>query len=189
MAGPKTIDQIHKDAQREVQQQQLDNLMTKSTGGRPQDRDRMGPRGSEQGKRGSRGGAGSGSQGGRPGQAVGGEADGWATVPTKTPRPERFDPSKLRSLGMGMMQRNQDADSMQLGPQGGRGGGPGMFAAWGKGSGSRSQTKEDGAGGASVVQNRFAAFSSSMGGGGAGAGGGAGSGSEEPYESRRGMSR
>ncbi len=171
MAGPKTIEQIHKEVAREEKQQQLDNILTKASGGR--DRDRGGPGGPrmEPGKRGSRG------PGGGPA-----EADGWTAVPAR-PRAtqpfEKVDTTKLRGM-QSLMGKAMDLDNMQLGP-GSRGPGGG-FMSWGKGSaGSRnSQTKEDS--GANASANRFAAFAG-------GAGGGASMADSEPYESRRGMAR
>jgi len=97
------------------------------------------------------------------------DADGWTNVPTRTKSsmPERVDSRKLQSVGQSAMSRASDPENMQLGP-GSRGVNP--FTSWGKGSGSRSQTKEEPT--SLVKPNRFAAFS-------AGAAGGSGSDSED----------
>jgi translation initiation factor 4G len=152
VAGPKTIDQIHKEVEREKNQQQLENLLNKPTRGGPpggsgamggdRDRDR------DRGKRSSRGPA-SG-----PGQSSNAQEDGWTNVPSRPARPAAFsayDPNRLQTM-TGKIGK-VDADSMQLGP----GSKNQQFTAWGKGSaGTRlSQTKED------AQKNRFAAFSSS----------------------------
>jgi len=152
VAGPKTIDQIHKEVQQEKDKQKLDDLLSKPLGG--------GGRDSRDGRGGPGAGpAGMGKRGSRGQQQSQGE-DGWTSVPSRVTRQqapmERMDANKLRTMGQTMIGRSADVENISLGPPGARGNNP--FTSWGKGSyGSRSQTKEDPA--SLVKPNRFAAFS------------------------------
>ncbi|XP_076087139.1 eukaryotic translation initiation factor 4 gamma 3-like isoform X1 [Mytilus galloprovincialis] len=136
-SNPKTIEQIHKEAQQEAQEKQLLvqslNTQAKSGGG---------------GGRGGRGGG--GPRLGRDAGSMGATPDGWSTVagpPSRRGERQTIDPARLR-----LSKQNVD-ENIQLGP----GGGAGRFAGWQRGSsggGARtSQEAEKNPG------NRFSALS------------------------------
>jgi len=137
-AGPKTIEQIHKDAEREKLEKSFTSNMPLNMGP-PQHR---GGRDRDDRKKSQRGGG---------GQQGGGE-DGWTNVPQRAAKvQERFDTNKIKNIG------KVDADSIQLGPSMG-GGRPGGFSSWGRGSASAKTSRQENE---SQMQNRFAAFSQS----------------------------
>jgi translation initiation factor 4G len=132
-AGPKTLDQIHKEAEREKTQAALLDTRTMGGGGGNRDRDRGGDRdnrgnnrGDDRGKRSSRG----------PQQSP---EDEWSTVPNRSKNTEKIDALKIQNLAS----NRKEVGDITFGP-GNRGGG---FNSWGKGSGSAarpssSQTKQ-----------------------------------------------
>ena len=138
--GPTTIDQIHKDAEREKRQQVLDNLVPKQTSSR------QGNNNPDSGRKRSQRGGGGSQQGGGQGQV--GE-EGWTSVAPKT-RMEKVDTSKLPNT-----RRTMDAENLQLGPGSGMRG----MGLWGKGSGSRPQPKQASQD-IKIQQNRFDIFGS-----------------------------
>ncbi|XP_052211936.1 eukaryotic translation initiation factor 4 gamma 1-like isoform X2 [Dreissena polymorpha] len=136
--NPKTIDQIHKEVEKENQEKaflsQQAQMQNKSQGGR-----------------GGRRGPPSGQMGGQAG------SDGWNMVgaqrtPLKVDR--SIDPSKMK-----ISRQNVD-DSIQLGP----GGGAGRFAGWGRGStggtaGGRASMEKEKQQQNTAPANRFSALS------------------------------
>ncbi|XP_060075672.1 eukaryotic translation initiation factor 4 gamma 3-like isoform X2 [Ylistrum balloti] len=146
--NPKTLDQIHKEAQREDQERQL--LAQQAVA---QQREQRGGGGSGSGsKGGGRRGPGS-SQGGPPGGA-----DGWATVGGRQPpvrinaERQAIDPSRLK-----LSRQNVD-ESVQLGP----GGGAGRFAGWQRGStGGGARASQEAERSSNTPSNRFSALSRS----------------------------
>ncbi|XP_069119256.1 LOW QUALITY PROTEIN: eukaryotic translation initiation factor 4 gamma 3-like [Argopecten irradians] len=146
--NPKTLDQIHKEAQREDQERQL--LAQQAVA---QQREQRGGGGG--GGSGSKGGGrrGPGSQGGPPGGA-----DGWATVGGRQPpvrinaERQTIDPSRLK-----LSRQNVD-ESVQLGP----GGGAGRFAGWQRGStGGGARASQEAERSSNAPSNRFSALSRS----------------------------
>ncbi|XP_036822949.1 eukaryotic translation initiation factor 4 gamma 1 isoform X5 [Oncorhynchus mykiss] len=124
--GPKTIDQIHKDAEQEEHMQQVkvqQQLMSRNDGG-----GRGGGGGGRDGRGGDRGGR---DQVGRGGQQVGRgsqpQDEGWNTVPIST-KNRPIDTSRLSKITKpGAL----DFSNQLLAPQLG---GKGMWGSWGKGS-------------------------------------------------------
>uniref|UniRef100_A0A8C8IXB5 Eukaryotic translation initiation factor 4 gamma, 1a n=1 Tax=Oncorhynchus tshawytscha TaxID=74940 RepID=A0A8C8IXB5_ONCTS len=105
--GPKTIDQIHKDAERE-EQMQLVKVQQQLIGGRDQ-----GGRGGQHG--------GQGARGSQP------QDEGWNTVPIST-KNRPIDTSRLSKITKpGALDFNNQLLAPQLG-------GKGMWGSWGKGS-------------------------------------------------------
>uniref|UniRef100_A0A674D8H4 Eukaryotic translation initiation factor 4 gamma, 1a n=1 Tax=Salmo trutta TaxID=8032 RepID=A0A674D8H4_SALTR len=128
--GPKTIDQIHKDAEQEEQMQQIkvqQQLMSRNDGG-----GRGGGGGGRDGRGGDRGGRDQGGRGGQHGgQQVGRgsqpQDEGWNTVPIST-KNRPIDTSRLSKITKpGAL----DFSNQLLAPQLG---GKGMWGSWGKGS-------------------------------------------------------
>lgn len=152
-AGPKTIDEIHKEIETEQLQQKLANLAP--SGPPPNRRDDRGGGGrrdddrkrSQRGERpGDRGGGGGGMHQGD---------DGWQNVPTRVARSqfEKIDTSKLRNISSAKV----DAESMSFGPP--KTGGPGGFGAGGWGRGSQT-LKTNRQADDTKMQNRFAGLDS-----------------------------
>ncbi|XP_078615201.1 eukaryotic translation initiation factor 4 gamma 3-like isoform X3 [Branchiostoma floridae x Branchiostoma japonicum] len=141
--NPKTIDQIHKEAELESQQQNLKLAQLK------QDR-----RGQDR-----RGGGGGGGGRNAPQAASTQDGDGWNTVPVGKSARVSIDPNRLKFSKF-------DDGNIQLGP----GGRPGAFGGWMKGSsggtGAKSaqqqqqQQQEDS--GRSTPSNRYSALSGDM---------------------------
>jgi len=79
-------------------------------------------------------------KGGTPhgGHQGGGGEEGWQSVPQKVPRfqNEKIDPNRISR----MQSSKVDADSMSLGPPGGR---PGSFGSWGRGSQSGKSSRQE----------------------------------------------
>ncbi|XP_078696975.1 eukaryotic translation initiation factor 4 gamma 1-like isoform X4 [Branchiostoma floridae x Branchiostoma belcheri] len=142
--NPKTIDQIHKEAELEIQQQNLKLAQVKQDS-RRQDR---------------RGGGGGGRN---PQAASTQDGDGWNTVPVGKSARVSIDPNRLK-----FSKQQFDDGNIQLGP----GGRPGAFGGWMKGSsggtGAKSaqqqqqqqQQQEDS--GRSTPSNRYSALSGDM---------------------------
>ncbi|XP_056018647.1 eukaryotic translation initiation factor 4 gamma 3-like isoform X6 [Ostrea edulis] len=131
--NPKTLDQIHKEAQKEEQERQIflqqANAQQKAQG-----------RGG--GARGSRGPPGSGMM----------SSDGWNTVGKPNIRVDRqsIDPSRLK-----ITKQNLDESNIQLGP----GGGTNRFSGWQRGStggGARNSQEQEKS---NAPSNRFSALS------------------------------
>ncbi|CAH1774611.1 unnamed protein product [Owenia fusiformis] len=138
--NPRTIDQIHKEVEREDAERamllQQFNHQQKQGGG--------------QGNRNMRGGRGS-SQGQTPQKQA---DDGWNTVGAKTSRAP-LDPSKLR------LTKQKVDDNIQLGP----GGGMSRFSGWGRGSsGGGNAAKQQEPERPTTPANRFSALSGGAGG-------------------------
>lgn len=139
--GPKTIDQIHKEAEMEEHREQIkvqQQLLSKKEGG---------------GGRMSMGGRGPHTPGG--GRVSQPQDEGWNTVPISKPRP--IDTTRLSKITKsGAM----DFSNQLLAP-----GGKGMFGSWGKGSSGGSGTKpsagdQDSNRPATSTLNRFSALQS-----------------------------
>lgn len=133
-AGPKTIDQIHKEAEREKTQAQLMEMQPVSGGGGG-----GGNRGGDRGKRQQRGDR-------RDFQGQGND-DEWNTVAYRGSNKnanfnEKIDAQKVISLAASS---RKDADSMTFGP--------GNRIGWGKGSGQKTPSQQS--------SNRFAAMQNS----------------------------
>ena len=132
-AGPKTIDQIHKEVEKEQMEQKLAH-MTSSMGPPPARRqdDRRYDRNDDR-RRSKVGGA----PGGGGGQQDG---DGWTNVPTKAARvtQDRVDTNRLKN----MQSSKVDADQMSFGPP--KGGPGGAFGSWGRGSQTKTSRPEGG---------------------------------------------
>jgi len=134
VAGPKTIDQVHKDIEKEQNQKQLENLAytggpsrSMNYGGRD-DRGRGGPGGQNDGRK-------------KSSQRM--DPDGWSTTPVKAApsKPTQaydasMNPFLQRSSGPTNPFGKKDSSAGGLRLGGGPGGGSG-FASWGKGSGSK----------------------------------------------------
>ncbi|XP_052081892.1 eukaryotic translation initiation factor 4 gamma 1-like isoform X1 [Mytilus californianus] len=136
-SNPKTIEQIHKEAQQEAQEKQLlvQSLAVQS---------KSGGRGGGRGGGGPRLGGQSGSMGG------GATPDGWSTVagpPSRRGERQTIDPARLK-----LSRQNVD-ENIQLGP----GGGAGRFAGWQRGSsGGGARTSQEAE---KTPGNRFSALS------------------------------
>merc|ERR1719282_1785407 len=147
-AGPKTIDQIHKEVEKEQMEQKLQH-MTSQMGPPParrQDDRRMYDRQDDR-RRSQKGGP-------PPGQQAG--EDGWTNVPSRPARfQEKIDPSRLRQ----MASSRTDADTMSFGPPKG---GPGTYGSWGRGSKSRKNSRQEQP---AANQNRFSQLDQSEAGG------------------------
>ena len=129
-AGPKTIDQIHKEVEKEQMEMKIAH-MTASLGSAPSNRrqdDRRYDRSDDRRRS---------TKGPGPGQS-GTTEDGWQAVPTRAARvtTEKIDANRLRNIGSSKV----DADQMSFGPP--RGGG-GSFGAWGRGSQSGKSSKQE----------------------------------------------
>merc|ERR1719270_836146 len=140
-AGPKTIDQIHKEIEKEQLEQKLAHMAPM---GPPPNRrdDRRNDRNDDR-RRSQKGGPGGG--GGHGGE------DGWQAVPTRVAsrsQYEKIDTNKLRNIGATKL----DADSMSFGPPKGGAGGAGGFGTWGRGSQSAKTSRQE----PTNMQNRFA---------------------------------
>merc|ERR1719232_2259067 len=138
-AGPKTIDQIHKEIEKEQLEQKLAHVAPM---GPPPNRrdDRRNDRNDDR-RRSQKGGPGGG--GGHGGE------DGWQAVPTRVAsrsQYEKIDTNKLRNIGATKL----DADSMSFGPPKGGAGGAGGFGTWGLGSQSAKSSRQE-----TTNQNRF----------------------------------
>ena len=146
-AGPKTLDQIHKEAEREKTQAKLMEMQpSHSMGGGNRGGDRGGDR-DNRGKRASRGG-----DRGNQGQNMGGD-DEWNTVNygrSKVNFNEKIDAQKVLKLTSAS---SRDVDSMSLGP--------GTRMGWGKGSGSAKTQQTNRY---AVIQNSESSFGMSSGG-------------------------
>ena len=137
-AGPKTLDQIHKEAEREKTQAKLmemagPNVNSGGGGG--------GGGGGNQNNRGDRDNRGKRSSRG-PQQSM--EADEWNTVAYsgRSKGFDRSDAQKIQNLAMNA-NKTQDSSNMSLGPG---------YRSWGKGSGSAPKPPQ---------QNRFSAIQNS----------------------------
>ena len=154
-AGPKTIDQIHKEVEKEQMEQKLAH-MTSSMGPPParRDNDRRNYDRNDDRRRSTKGGPPGGG-----GQQDGG--DGWTNVPTRAARfqPEKIDASRIRN----MQSNKADADSMSFGPP--KGGPAGAFGSWGRGSQSGKSSRAEQP---AANTNRFSQLDQAEGGGGAG---------------------
>ncbi|XP_065935828.1 eukaryotic translation initiation factor 4 gamma 3 isoform X4 [Magallana gigas] len=133
-SNPKTIDQIHKEAQKEEQERQI--FLQQAT--------------AQQKAQGGRGGGARGSRG-PPGSGMG-ASDGWNTVGKPNIRVERqsIDPSRLK-----ITKQNLDESNIQLGP----GGGTNRFSGWQRGStggGARNSVEQEKS---NAPSNRFSALS------------------------------
>ncbi|CAJ1072258.1 eukaryotic translation initiation factor 4 gamma 1a isoform X4 [Xyrichtys novacula] len=155
--GPKTIDQIHKEAELEEHREQIkvqQQLMSKKEGG-----------GGERGERGGGGGGGGGRMGGGMGgrgpHTPGGrnsqpQDEGWNTVPISKNRP--IDTTRLSKITKpGAL----DFNNQLLAP-----GGKGMWGSWGKGSSGGTGAKpasgeQDSGRPATSTLNRFSALQQS----------------------------
>jgi translation initiation factor 4G len=143
-AGPKTLDQIHKEAEREKTAKKLMEMQPlpnhNQGGGGGHNRGQGGGRDDNRNKRGA-------SRGGGQGQGQGGGADDdWNTVSRRGNNPnfnEKIDAQKVISLATS---GKKDADSITLGL------GP-ANRGWGKGSGSAAKSPHPAQQG-----NRFAAI-------------------------------
>ena len=129
-AGPKTIDQIHKEVEKEQMEMKIAH-MTASLGSAPSNRrqdERRYDRTDDRRRS---------TKGPGPGQS-GTTEDGWQAVPTRAARvtTEKIDTNRLRNIGSSKV----DADQMSFGPP--RGGG-GSFGAWGRGSQSGKSSKQE----------------------------------------------
>merc|ERR1719319_978142 len=142
VAGPKTIEQIHADIEKEQLSAKLQAMAP--SGPMPQrGRDRPDDRRSSRNK-------GPGDGGGRgPGGAPGQGEDGWQAVPSRPARSqyEKVDTSKLKSLTNNSAKI--DADTMSFGPP--KAGGPG---GWGRGSQTKGPSRTE------TTTNRFAGLDS-----------------------------
>ena len=136
-AGPKTLDQIHKEAEREKTQAKLMEMAGPNVnsggggGGGGGNQNNRGDR-DNRGKRSSRG----------PQQSM--EADEWNTVAYsgRSKGFDRSDAQKIQNLAMNA-NKTQDSSNMSLGPG---------YRSWGKGSGSAPKPPQ---------QNRFSAIQNS----------------------------
>merc|ERR1719210_3145945 len=111
-AGPKTIDQIHKEVEKEQMEMKIAH-MTASLGSAPSNRrqdDRRYDRSDDRRRS---------TKGPGPGQS-GTTEDGWQAVPTRAARvtTEKIDANRLRNIGSSKV----DADQMSFGPPRGSGG-------------------------------------------------------------------
>uniref|UniRef100_A0A8C7IZ73 Eukaryotic translation initiation factor 4 gamma 1 n=1 Tax=Oncorhynchus kisutch TaxID=8019 RepID=A0A8C7IZ73_ONCKI len=144
--GPKTIDQIHKDAEREEQMQlvkvQQQFMSRNDSGG-------GGGGGRDQGGRGGQHG-GQGARGSQP------QDEGWNTVPIST-KNRPIDTSRLSKITKpGALDFNNQLLAPQLG-------GKGMWGSWGKGSSGGTTGAKPAAGtGRPATGNRFSALQQSV---------------------------
>uniref|UniRef100_A0A7N5ZTZ7 Eukaryotic translation initiation factor 4 gamma 1 n=1 Tax=Anabas testudineus TaxID=64144 RepID=A0A7N5ZTZ7_ANATE len=149
--GPKTIDQIHKDAELEEHREQMKVqqalISKKESGGGPG------------GRMGGGGGGGGGGQGGRggphtPGRGAAPQDEGWNTVPISKNRP--IDASRLSKITKTPV---LDFNNQLLAP-----GGKGTWGSWGKGSSGGTSAKpadcgaESGSRPTTSTLNRFSAL-------------------------------
>jgi len=146
-AGPKTIDQIHKEIEKEQLEQQIKN-MSSSMGPPPRGRDDRGRNDKNEriDRRSSQKGPSGGVGGGHSNQ----EEGGWTNVPTKVPRSqgyEKIDTNKLKNI---QQSTRLDVENITFGPQ--KTGGPGSFGSWGRGSQSAKTSRQE----QTSMQNRFA---------------------------------
>uniref|UniRef100_A0A8C6M1P0 Eukaryotic translation initiation factor 4 gamma 1 n=1 Tax=Nothobranchius furzeri TaxID=105023 RepID=A0A8C6M1P0_NOTFU len=137
--GPKTIDQIHKDAELEEHREQMkvqQALISKNE--------------SSSGPRGRMGAGGPGGRGGphTPGRGGPPQDDGWNTVPISKNRP--IDTSRLSKITKTPV---LDFNNQLLAP-----GGKGTWGSWGKGSSGGSSAKPSGSRSATSTLNRFSAL-------------------------------
>lgn len=153
-AGPKTIDEVHKEIETEQLQQKLANF-TPSGPPPPRRDDRGGGRRDDDRKRSQRGERPGGDRGG--GGPHQGDVDGWQNVPTRVARSqyEKIDTSKLRNISTAP---KLDAESMSFGPP--KTGGGGGFGAGGWGRGSQTMPKPNRQHDDTKMQNRFAGLDS-----------------------------
>lgn len=137
-AGPKTIDQIHKEVEKEQMQMKIAH-MTASLGP-PQSNRRQDERRYDRTDDRRRS-----TKGPGPGQS-GVSEDGWQAVPTRAAKvtTEKIDTNRIRNIGSSKV----DADQMSFGPP--KGGG-GSFGAWGRGSQSGKNSRQE----QHANQNRF----------------------------------
>lgn len=128
-AGPKTIDQIHKEVEKEQMEMKIAHMtasMGPSQSNRRQDDRRYG---GDDRRRSTKG----------PGPGQGGASDdGWQAVPTRAARvtTERIDTNRIKNIESSKV----DADKMSFGPP--KGGG-GSFGAWGRGSQSGKNSRQE----------------------------------------------
>ncbi|XP_041751874.1 eukaryotic translation initiation factor 4 gamma 1a isoform X2 [Coregonus clupeaformis] len=159
--GPKTIDQIHKEAEQEEQMQQIkvqQQLMSRNDGG-----GRGGGGGGGRDGRGGdrdRGGRDQGGRGGQGGRGSQPQDEGWNTVPIST-KNRPIDTSRLSKITKpGAL----DFSNQLLAPQLG---GKGMWGSWGKGSSGGTTGAKPAAGaepaetGRPATGNRFSALQQS----------------------------
>jgi len=144
-AGPKTIDQIHKEIEKEQLEQKLAHMapMGPPPGRRDDRRNDRNDRNDDR-RRSQKGGPGGG--GGHGGE------DGWQAVPTRVASRSQFekiDPNKIRNI---QQSSKLDADSMSFGPPK-TSGGAGGFGTWGRGSQSAKTSRQEQT---TNMQNRFA---------------------------------
>ena len=128
-AGPKTIDQIHKEVEKEQMEMKIAHMTANigpSQSNRRQDDRRYG--GDDRRRS---------TKGPGPGQS-GASDDGWQAVPTRPARvtTEKFDTNRIKNMGASKV----DADQMSFGPP--KGGG-GSFGAWGRGSQSGKNSRQE----------------------------------------------
>lgn len=137
-AGPKTIDQIHKEVQKEQMEMKIAH-MTASIGPSQSNRRQDDRRYGGDDRRRS-------TKGPGPGQS-GATDDGWQAVPTRAARvtTEKIDTNRIKNIGSSKL----DADQMSFGPP--KGGG-GSFGAWGRGSQSGKNSRQEQH---AANQNRF----------------------------------
>jgi len=153
-AGPKTIDEVHKQIETEQLQAKLATFAPSGPppgrrddrgGGRRDDDRKRSQRGERPG--GDRGGGGGGGGGANQGETP----DGWQNVPTRVARSqyEKIDTSKLRNISTAP---KVDAESMSFGPPKTGGGGGFGAGGWGRGSQTMKPSRHDD----TKMQNRFA---------------------------------
>jgi len=135
--GPKTIDQIHADIEKEQLNAKLQAFAP--SGPMPPRRDDNRPRMDD--RRRSQKGPDRGPGGGHSGE------DGWQAVPSRPAKGhfEKIDPVRLKSMSINSSK--VDADSMSFGPPKSGGGG-----GWGRGSQSKGPSRTEDS---TKVQNRF----------------------------------
>uniref|UniRef100_A0A3B4YY87 Eukaryotic translation initiation factor 4 gamma 1 n=1 Tax=Seriola lalandi dorsalis TaxID=1841481 RepID=A0A3B4YY87_SERLL len=137
--GPKTIDQIHKDAELEEHREQMKVqqalISKKELGGGPGGR---------------MGGGGPGGRGGphNPGRGAPPQDEGWNTVPISKNRP--IDTSRLSKITKTPV---LDFNNQLLAP-----GGKGTWGSWGKGSSGGTSAKPSGSRPTTSTLNRFSAL-------------------------------
>merc|ERR1719483_1633667 len=157
-AGPKTIEQIHKEIEKEQLAQKLAHMAP--MGPPPNRRDDRGNRNDRNDRNDDRRRSQKGGPGGGGGGGHGGE-DGWQAVPTRVAsrsQYEKIDTNKLRNI---QQSTKLDADSMSFGPPKASAGGAGGFGTWGRGSQSAKTSRQE----PTNMQNRFAQLEQSEGGG------------------------
>lgn len=173
-AGPKTLDQIHKQIEKEQLEQKLAHMTPMGPPPGRRDDNRRNDRNdrNDDRRRSQKGGPGgekevvspiavvasSGGGGGGGGGGGHGGEDGWQAVPTRVAsrsQYEKIDTNKLRNI---QQSTKLDADSMSFGPPKGGGGGAGGFGTWGRGSQSAKTSRQEQTG---TIQNRFAGLEQS----------------------------